>query len=166
MRLLILSYIILVSLGFYKLNADTEKEWKQLSFKQKEVIRTSFAHGKPFNLGYSLASIAWQESMGGRYLINIFDPSYGIYHIKINNALAFEKAKNLSKFEKNIIASMLLKDHKYASAVCLSILRFWMNYHKGSWSKAISSYNGGMKGNRYYLKKIKKKVRFLKGVLK
>jgi len=168
-KLLPFFYLLAVYLMFSLLptqaKANLADDYKMMTTEQKQVLKKAYEHGKPFDLGYTLASIAWQESSCGKYMVNVFDPSFGIYHIQTKNAVSFTKVED-TKFNHNRVAMLLIDDFDYSSAICISVLRWWINYHKGSWSKAVSSYNGGFKGSKVYLRKIRTKIRFLKGIIK
>lgn len=162
-RLLPFFFLIIVGLMATQLHSnELDKAYKHMTVKQKQCLKNAFERGKPFDLGWTLAAIAWEESIGGKFKLNVFDPSFGVYHIKIENALAFSKQIEDTRFNRNRIAMWLIDDFDYSSAVCISILKWWMNFHNGSWSLAVASYNGGHKPNKKYLERIKRKIKALR----
>ena len=47
---------------------------------QLEIIAYAYNYGKKYDLGITLAAIAWHESCAGEFRMNFSDPSAGIYH--------------------------------------------------------------------------------------
>jgi len=141
-----------------------EKELQNLSYKQKQVLIKTLYKGKEFNYGWTLAAIAWQESKFGKYLINLQDPSCGVFHV-------MPKYISDNKWKQSRICERLIKDFDFSFSQALAKLKYWENYHKSKkhypvWKHTIMSYNGGFKGNDKYYKTIVLKIKALKHYIK
>lgn len=134
----------------------------RMSPLQQWTLLKSYEIGEPFDMGYSLAAIAWQESVAGLYPININDPSFGVHHILLDSAMKRSGMKDTS-FNRNIMASSLL-DIEVSAEYAIMELQYWKKYHKGNWNRIWASYNAG---HRYqlgvdYANKIKHKIKLFK----
>jgi hypothetical protein len=111
-------------------------------------------------MAYSLAAIAWKESSAGKYMINLQDPSAGVFHITINNALVYLKWKD-TNFNRNRAAQLLIQDFQLAANFAMINLQFWKDQHGNNWNRIWASYNAGhsWKNGRKYAKDIASKVR-------
>ena len=173
MKKLLLSMLISLSL----FGGSLKNELFNLSFKQRDIMITSIKSGKQYDLGYTLAAIAWQESKFGEYLVNLNDPSCGVYHIYLPDLLNRLGKKDTS-WNRNVVCSRLINDFNFGLTEAIGRLEFWKNYwySKGLrgnklWRYMIMSYNAGtsflhnkkskMKAKQY-LKHIIRKVRVLK----
>lgn len=139
-----------------------------LTPKQAKVLKQSYLYGKPFNLGYSLAAIAWHESLAGEYLINVNDPSFGVHHILISTAA---NRANVTGIEKNRLALNIVKSHKLSASFAIKELLYWQeNLKDNSFNNIWAAYNAGWnyKGSKgqYYASIIHDKVEWLKRCLK
>lgn len=137
------------------------------SDEQREVLQQSYDFGKPYDMGWSLAAIAWKESSAGLKLANFSDPSFGVYHILLKTAAAHEGVDINSDPKSGInIATRLLWDNSYAADHAITVLNYWLGRHNGDWSKAWASYNGGnnWEGNapQEYSADIKSKLSYLR----
>lgn len=114
---------------------------QKLSDSQVGVIVKAYHLGEPDGYGYTLAAIAWQESLAGVVKVNAFDPSFGIFHINLTTASKREGIT--SNFSKNMLAQRLIDDDSYNAYHAMQELDFWKAQHKGNWRKMWASYNGG-----------------------
>lgn len=152
------------------------QEYKLFSDKQKQVLKEAYRLGEPFNVGYTLSAIAWQESSCGLFLVNMQDPSAGVFHNNIKSVLRRHDIPE-TNFQINHMAQRLIDDMEFSASEALAELEFWQTIHgKNSWFLIWQSYNGGFSyvnrhSNSYmtsyqYAIKIKEKVDFLKKHLK
>lgn len=118
-----------------------------LDFDQKLVLRHSFEYGRPYDLSYSLAAIAWKESSGGRYRINLQDPSAGIHMITIRNAMVYSGERDTA-FNRNKLAQMLVNDPNLSAGYAVVNLQFWQKVHGNDWRQVVASYNAGYSGSQ------------------
>jgi hypothetical protein len=144
------------------------EEWKALTSHQQESIRASYEYGVPFDLGWTLAAIEWQESAGGKYLVNLQDPSAGAHHININTYMSRHRDEiEDTPFNRNVVAQWLIDSHILSCREAITELTYWKNErHNGSWSKTVRSYRAGNRwespaGWQYY-KSITARINFLK----
>lgn len=123
---------------------------EQLSDKQIKIMIYSYQVGAEYNLGYSLAAIAWKESEFGTYLLNLGDGqygSYGVYHVLLDYVAVRNKLK--SNWERSRYAEKLVSNIELCAQEAISELLFWNKVYKGqknALSKALASYNAGGKG--------------------
>jgi len=113
-----------------------------LSQDQIKVLHRAFTAGKPKDMSYSLAAIAWKESSAGKYLINIQDPSFSAFHITINNAIAYLKWTD-TNFNRNRAAQLLIEDFQLSAEFAMINLQFWKDNYGNNWHKIWASYNAG-----------------------
>lgn len=118
-----------------------------LDFDQKLVLRHSFEYGRPYDLSYSLAAIAWKESSGGRYRINLQDPAAGIHMITIKNALSYSGRKD-TPFNRNKLAQELIENPNLSAGYSVINLNFWRSVYGNNWGLVWRSYNGGTSGSK------------------
>jgi len=167
---ILISILVFYNLLIAKSNFKTlELEYKNFTVKQKATLVRTFYTGKTFNYGYTLTAIAWQESKFGKYLINLNDPSCGIFHVMpkyIGNT-------DNSKWTQSRLCEKLILDYDFSFSSALERLKYFENYWKSKevpkiWSHTVSSYNQGFnyKPDSKYLKEIKLKVKFLKTKIK
>lgn len=122
---------------------------EQLSNEQIKVMIYSYQVGVEYNLGYSLAAIAWKESDFGRYLLNLSDGKYGsfgVYHVLLEYAAARNKLK--TSWERSRYAEKLMLDMELCAQEAISELLFWnKRYRKQEHSllRALAAYNAGGK---------------------
>ena len=136
-----------------------------MSDLQLKTLAHSYQYGLEYDMGYSLAAIAWQESNAGKYPVNVNDPSFGVHHILLNNAMKRSKTKNTA-FNRNLMAASLLNPSTSAK-FAIKELQYWHKYWKGNWIKIWASYNAGhsYKIGLSYAYKIKEKVALIKNCL-
>ena len=170
LKLVIASFLSLnISLSAKSTNSNLEIEYKNLSNNQKATLIRTFYNGKSFDYGYTMAAIAWQESHFGKYLINLNDPSCGVFHVMPK----YVGNRKNSKWTQSRICERLITDYKFSFSSALERLKYFENYWKSKgvkrvWSHTVSSYNQGFnyRKNSEYLKAIKEKIRFLKKKIK
>jgi len=166
---IVLLFIIAIS---FLCAISVEQEYNQMSNEQKQILIESYEFGKAFNLGYSLAAIAWQESSCGKYMINLQDPSAGVYHNNIVSVLNRHGIKD-TKWNRNKMAQKLIDNIEFGAAEALAELEFWQTIHgENNWLLIWQSYNGGFaymnnfnksyKSSYEYSIKIQEKISFLK----
>lgn len=144
--------ILIISTSYTK---DLNSILNNMTVQQKAELARAYLVGEKHNLGLTLTAIAWQESQAGKWLINLDDPSFGLFHIKPTS-----KGWNRSREAEKLLT------FEYSSRRVIEILNYWSAYHKGNWRKMIKSYNAGFNYNSpkaaEYLKNIQAKVMVLK----
>lgn len=113
-----------------------------LSNRQVEVLHQAFQAGAPKDMSYSLAAIAWKESSAGRYLMNLQDPSAGVFMVTIENAIGYLKWKD-TPFNRNRMAQLLMEDFDLAAEFAMINLQFWVDQYGNDWRTIWKRYNGG-----------------------
>lgn len=161
----VISYTLAIVAGILVINntrASSCGPVEALDQQQVQTLYQSYNYGKEYNMGLSLAAIAWQESNAGLYPINISDPSFGVHHILLSTAMKRSDVKN-TNYHRNMLASKLL-DHNVSASFAIKELQYWSKYHKGNWSRIWASYNAGhnYKVGVKYSNKIKEKVKMVK----
>lgn len=139
---LFLAFFIL--LGFsYATPTNKCVNVNEFSNYQKEIIAYAYNYGKKYDLGYTLAAIAWHESCAGEYRMNFSDPSAGIYHALIPGVIKRYKMLKDTGFNRNVIGELLIRDDEFASKVAIDELLYWDKVRKGNWKDIVKSYNKG-----------------------
>jgi hypothetical protein len=114
-----------------------------------------------------MTAIAWQESKFGKYMVNLSDPSFGVFHNLITSVQKRHKGHKSNKWNRDRLVEKLLFDYNFSFNESLKELIFWQNVYKGcngKWSKTVASYNAGYnhKNGYVYLNSIKNKIRALR----
>lgn len=126
------------------------KQLNNLSKEQMKIMLYSYEVGEPYDLGFSLAAIAWKESVFGKYLMNLSDGksgAYGVYHILLDYAAKRNKVKN--DWEKSRLAERLVFEIELCANEAISELIFWKTYFKRAknpWKSMFAGYNAGGAG--------------------
>ena len=118
-----------------------------------------------------MAAIAWKESSAGLRLVNLKDPSAGVFHNTIRSVMGRHPELKNTNENRSIILQRLVEDMDFSAAEALSELEFWKSEHGATaWTLIWQSYNGGYwalkpetKGYREslaYSKDINKKVAY------
>lgn len=148
------------------------KELNELTIEQYKVLLTTFAKGRAFNYEYTMTAIAWQESTFGKYMMNLSDPSFGVFHNLITSVIN-RTDTNDSPWNRSRVAERLIMDYDFSFSQSLGELKYWENYWTSKkvprvWSHTIRSYNAGYKhtNGKAYLRMIKLRIKILKEYVK
>lgn len=158
-KLLFVGMLALSSLASaYQCTTEDVRELQSITPKQEIVLAHAYVKGLPQDLGYAMMGIAWQESKGGKYLVNIQTNDFGVMGININSAANREGLKGA--FSRNILAQRLITDMSYNMDMAMEELMFWKDHYKGKWRMMIRSYNAGYawRNGEEYLKHIRHNV--------
>lgn len=110
---------------------------------QLEVIAYAYNYGKKYDLGITLAAIAWHESCAGEFRMNFSDPSAGIYHALIPNVIKKYNMLEDTRFNRNVMGELLIRDDEFASKVAIDELMYWKKVRNNNLKNMIKSYNKG-----------------------
>ena len=158
--------IIGVALATSVFAGSLKSEYANFDPDQKYTLNETYLKGKEFDLGLTMAAIAWHESHLGKIPVNLSDPSCGTFHNLITSVANRHNIRNTS-FNRNVLCTKLVRDFDFSFSEALSELKYWENYYKGkpkAWQFTVKSYNAGFtpeNGENYY-KAIRSKVKFLK----
>lgn len=146
-------------------HAGLDAELRAMSDEQRYTLMKAFAYGAPYDLGYTLAAIAWQESQAGSVPVNITDPSFGPFHCRMDTVMR-RVALTDTPYNRNRIAARLLNDFEFAASMAVAELQYWQRVRHGKWRRMVRSYNAGYnedsKDAEAYVAKIIKKVKALR----
>ena len=150
-----LSVLILLIVGmiYSSWSEASAKTSCEINSHQQSVIALSHSLGEPYNLGETMVAIALQESELGRYNVSLADPSAGYHHVLVIHALK-DLGWTDTSYNRNRVVQKMLDNPVWSSGLALREMRWWLDYHKGDYRKAWSSYNGGFKGNGAYVEMI------------
>lgn len=166
---LLVSFIILFSLNVFanELITTYTKDFKNLSKEQIEVAKAIYHKAKVYDLGYTAAAIAWQESNLGMYPVNLQDPSCGPFHINIKTYTTRYKIPK-GNFNFNKACSLLISDLDVSLTAFLAEIEAWKVVHRKKtnlWEYVYRSYNAGynFESNRAinYSNQIKARIKVL-----
>lgn len=139
---------------------NTCKEVKGFTKEQKDYLNISYHHASPYNLGTTVAAIAWQESYLGKYLVALEEGSIGIHHINIESAIKRSGLTDNS-FNRAYVATQIIKDPVISTEYAIKELKYWKTQGR-NWKEMVKSYNGGWNTNHNqadkYLQHIRDKV--------
>jgi len=137
-KILILLLLVTALMGL-----SLEQEFNMFTEEQYSIAIQSYGLGEPFGMGYTMAAIAWQESSSGTFLLNMNDPSAGVFANYIPSVLARHGIKDTQR-NRNIMAQKLMNSIDLSAAEALSELEYWKSIHgESSWPLLWQSYNGG-----------------------
>lgn len=143
-----------------------EESCPAFTHEQDVLIRMAYAIGNTSDLGYSLAAIAWRESIVGRYIVRVNGPdgnlgSFGVGHMQLSTAMYLEGVD--SRWEAMaILAPKMINDDVYA----LDLSRQYLASHIAlGWREALSRYNGKGPAAREYGRDIVRRVKVLQTCL-
>jgi len=122
--------------------AGLDEELRSMTDAQRYTLMKAFAYGAPYDLGYTLAAIAWQESQAGSVPVNVNDPSFGPFHNKMDTVMRRVVIKD-TQYNRNRIATRLLNDFEFAASMAVAELSYWDRVHHGNWRRMVRSYNAG-----------------------
>lgn len=160
-------FIILLTITML-LGSSYRKELNNLTDNQKDVLVSALTNGKDYNLSYTLAAIAWKESMFGIRKENHKDGikgSYGNYQIQLYYALEALELEH-TKENEEMIKYYLTNNDNISAKYAIYMLLEWYKIHK-SYDKMVASYNVGTRSinsenGQRYLRDIKYRVKLLK----
>ena len=138
---------------------------------QVNVLRIAYAVGAPYDLGYSMAAITWQESFGCRPGVavcteNLSDGSYGSYGVCQMQITTYAwhyhrvDAQGFTWGEWAPTAQRLKDDPVFALESCAGYLYKHLQ-DTGSYRAAWARYNGGGQAAARYAEQIAVRVRTL-----
>lgn len=141
--------LILLTLS---LKASNYNEWHNkfinLSTVEKAELTKTFNKAQPFNLGYSMASIHFKESMGGRYQFNINNAtSIDVGSFMINTKDYLRRTDRKVNKWNTARAMEELKDYEVNFHQALVNFQGCMKQSKGNYVKAFQYYNGWLSGS-------------------
>ena len=154
-RLLLLLPALLYSMNIKELTM----QYHDMSYNQKKVLQKSYNLGKEFNVGLTLAAIAWQESDAGKYKINLQTNDCGVYQ---KNVPYFLKGQGIERsgFRENMWCQRFVDDIDFSAAVAVTDLLWWKQ--RNSWWKTWESYHCGYGSCPKYARDISLKIQVLK----
>ncbi|MDK1290160.1 hypothetical protein [Pseudoalteromonas umbrosa] len=141
-KLPLVATFLIGALSFTSEAAYRCDELHQLDASQLHTLLNAFHLGLDHGYGYSLAAIAWKESLAGKVKVNYSDPSFGVFHAHLTYAARREGVT--SNFNKNILAQRLMDDIQFAASHAIMELDYWKSVHgDNNWRKIWASYNAG-----------------------
>ena len=147
------------------------KDLENISPEQRAVLNQIAKLASGFDLSYTAAAIAWQESNLGKYPVNLTDPSCGVFHKLVVPYLKARERK-VTSFTKNQACSELISDLELSTSIMIEDLEYWKLSHKRRGAAAnellnlaIRSYNAGYKYKsndaKNYEKSVKARIKAL-----
>jgi len=137
-----------------------------ISIFANNLIKQIYIKGKEFNYGYTLVAIAYVESRLGKYMINLQDPSCGLFHV-------MPSTLSTNKWKQSRICEALIKDNDFSISVALKRLKYFENYWKNKgyrgtklWRRTVNSYNSGFGNNPKYVQKVINAVKKFRYIIK
>jgi hypothetical protein len=139
-------------------------ELEQLSPEQYKTLLAIMHYGDEYELGMTLAAIAWKESGFGKFNMNLADGEYGSFgpfHIRLDYAAKRHGKKN--DWSRSRLAERLLYDLEFAVKEAANVFKIFKD-KKCNYSCALARYNGGYGASKNkvalaYAEDIKKRVK-------
>ena len=140
----------------------------KMTNEQKDNCKLAYDIAKPFDLGNTLAGIAYVESKCGLYKVNPLSGDYGLTQINLKTALNRLKLKN-NFHNRNSLPTMLVTNDILAIELAILELIYWRDTsERTNWRHYVSSYNqGNVIKSQAYVDKVAEAIKLLKqqGVL-
>ena len=141
-----------------------EVELEKLTEEQYQVMLGIMHYGDEYELGMTLAAIAWKESGFGKFNMNLGDGEYGSFgpfHIRLDYAA--KRHNKTSDWSRSRLAERLLYDLEFATKEAANVLKSFKN-KKCNYSCSLARYNGGYTAHKNskaldYAKDVKKRVK-------
>lgn len=138
-----------------------------LTQAQRDACNAAFKFGSDYDLGNTLAGIAWHESRCGTHKIGPTG-DYGITQIHLGSLIK-ELGITNTHMNRSKLATQLVTDDQFAFALAIEELLYWkLKRGRNYWPAMVESYNKGTNfENHSYARKIAEAIQFLKkeGVL-
>lgn len=142
-----------------------------LSAEQKAVIEYSKSRGSLYDLGDTLATIAWQESNAGVNVINAHSQDFGVYQGNYKT-LCVQSGIQPGTFKCNQEVQKVVFNIEVAADHAIETLTWWRDYYrsrehkKNVYELMVRSYNAGFspssKDADIYWEKFKKNYKLVK----
>jgi hypothetical protein len=134
-----------------------------LTETQVGILNQAYDYGKPYGWGQTLAAIAWKESGGGKFLINLQDPSVGVFHVNVTKVVKHLGYKD-TPFNRNRAAQVAMEEFEVSAHIAVMELAYWSVKRGRTWRQTVASYNAGTrwKNGVKYADDIAVKVEVLK----
>ncbi len=154
------------------------KELQGMSEKQISIMVHSYVSGVKDDLGYTVASMGWNEThfglitVGDQHIVrNGYRGSYGVYQNLLSSVMTRYKIK---RRYAPVIKDLLKTDITFAAQECLAELKYWEHRWRNkdiSWSRMVASYRAGnhsinSRAGRYNVAMTKRKVAAIKKYFK
>ena len=136
--------------------SDVKSEWLNMSEEEQLVIINSYYKGNYYNVGYTLAAIAWIESRGGRWRIGTSSSDYGIYHVNIHWYLKELGVKDTMYNRSKYATRIMIRPDIEEEFVINKLVKLHKQYK--SWRTVWYKYNG----SKEYVQKIADRIKYIK----
>lgn len=170
-----LKYLLgaIIAIGSLSFNANASVEQCSFSSDQTKVLKYAFERGKPYNLEWTLAAIAWQESSAGLKTKNPKSDSYGLFgsllktvESRLKKDEEFRESLRKIPLSRKQTIFLLRNDWEFSTSFAIAELSYWKERHNGNYRKTLGSYFGGNNPNSKaavnYVNGITKKIQYLK----
>lgn len=153
-------------------HSKLDKEFKSFSNEEYKTMLQIMSYGIKDDLGYTLAAIAWKESMFGRWNLNLSDGkkgSFGPFHILLEYSL--KRNSVTTNWGESRLAEKHLYDLEFTTNEAISILKDFKSRENCNLRCAIASYNAGNNGHtkqagQNYANEIFARISYLKKIIK
>lgn len=155
-------FILIISSSDLRASEIDCKDFNSLERYQVVNLLKSIERGSEDNLGLTLAAIALQESMAGKYRINLKSKDFGLYQINAKTIEGIEKP--LNDLQLSIFIQDTIFNDRIGVRYALNVLNYFKKYHNGNWRKMVQSYNAGhnYRNGYNYMIKISHNVKLIK----
>ncbi|MBF84573.1 MAG: hypothetical protein CL489_08875 [Acidobacteria bacterium] len=153
--------LILLLLSLLSFNAVAS--CTAFDFNQRNVLQRAYDYGVEYDMGWSLAAIAWKESSAGRNMANWNDPSVGVFH-NLLKSVAKREGVYGNEEKEVILIVRLMHEFEFSAKHAVLELKYWQKQYGKDWRKIWSSYNAGWNwfNGIKYSDDIANKIQYLK----
>ena len=125
-----------------------DKELEEMTQAQYNMMLSILHHGEQYELGITLAAIAWKESGMGKFNMKLADGkhgSFGPFHILLDYSAV--RHNRMNDWGRSRLAERLIEDIEFSIKEAVDVLRAFKTKNCDQ-TCAIARYNGGYNGKK------------------
>lgn len=132
--------LVYACIGIAETHADECAPLFSITDEQWQVLQLAYDTGAPYNLGNTMAAIAWTESTAGKYRVNPESKDYGVMQNNIKTASIRRGVEGY--YPIRALMTELVVNDQLSIDLALEELLYW-DQHTDSWASMVSAYNNG-----------------------
>jgi hypothetical protein len=145
------------------LNTSVLANCPKFTFDQDYVLQIAFVTGYEYDRGYTLAAIAWKESMIGGHIIRVNTSdglygSWGVGNMQLTTAMLLTDLDN-SWEARAVLAPKMMNNDVFSLDLSMQYL---LRYQHLEWFQQIMKYNGAGEAAEKYAEDVIERVHLLR----
>ena len=126
---------------------EYKRSFYNLSLKQQRILYEIYQGAAKYNMSWTCAAIAWQESYAGEIRIKPDDGKHGscgVMHNLLDSVFSRHPEWVKTKNNYNRICTQLMLNNSFSLMEAIDEINYWKKRRK-KWIDIWASYNGGWK---------------------